>query len=118
MMSFKDENQVPKNKVIALDPGVRTFQTGYDRDGQIVHIGASDISRIYRLCRTYDEKQSQQTSVNHQQRYKMRKHMKRIYHKIKNLIKDVHCKLAKFLVVNYNHILPQKVTQRMQTENN
>jgi hypothetical protein len=38
-----------KTKVIAFDPGMRTFCTGYDPDGIIVEVGKSDISRIYRL---------------------------------------------------------------------
>jgi hypothetical protein len=44
--------------VIALDPGVRTFQTGYDTNGRVVEWGAKDLSRIYRLCYAHDDLQS------------------------------------------------------------
>ncbi|MEG4484605.1 hypothetical protein [Microcoleus sp. D2_18a_B4] len=51
---------VPKIKpidsdlVIALDPGVRTFLTGFDGSG-FIEIGKNDIGRIYRLARHLDK---------------------------------------------------------------
>jgi len=38
-----------QNKVIALDPGVRTFLTGYEGE-TVLEIGKGDIERIVRLC--------------------------------------------------------------------
>jgi len=35
--------------VISLDPGVRTFMTGYDPSGMAVEWGKNNIGRIYRL---------------------------------------------------------------------
>jgi hypothetical protein len=46
-------NGPSQNKVIAFDPGMRTFCTGYDPDGIIVEVGKSDISRIDKLCYHY-----------------------------------------------------------------
>jgi hypothetical protein len=37
---------------------MKTFCTGYDPDGIIVEVGKSDISRIYRLCNSYDKLQN------------------------------------------------------------
>jgi hypothetical protein len=51
-------NGPPQNKVIAFDTGMRTFCTGYDPDGIIVEVGKSDISRIDKLCNSYDKLQS------------------------------------------------------------
>jgi transposase len=48
-------NGPPQNKTIAFDPGIRTFCTGYDPDGIIMEVVKSDISRIYRLCYSYDK---------------------------------------------------------------
>jgi putative transposase len=48
-------NGPSQNKVIAFDPGLRTFCSGYDPDGMIVEVGKSDISKIYRLCNSYDK---------------------------------------------------------------
>jgi putative transposase len=68
-------NGPSQNKVIAFDPGMRTFCTGYDPDGIIVEVGKSDISRIYRLCYHYDKLQSKwsQPEVKHRKRYRCKK---------------------------------------------
>lgn len=106
-LSFEDESQVPKDKIVALDPGVRTFQTMYDPSGYIFEIAPQDIQRIYRLCIHVDKLQSKLTDkdLRNHGRYKIKKRMKQIRLKIRNLIKDCHCKLSKFLVTNYNDIL-------------
>eukprot|EP00762_Andalucia_godoyi_P000830 ANDGO_03800.mRNA.1 hypothetical protein len=53
----RDENQVPRpvKRVIALDPGVRTFAAGYDPSGRMIEVGAKDASCIYRLCMSADK---------------------------------------------------------------
>ena len=44
--------------MISLDPGVRTFMTGYDPSGVAVEWGKNDIGRIYRLSHACDKLQS------------------------------------------------------------
>jgi hypothetical protein len=63
-------NGPSQNKVIAFDPEVRTFCTGYDPDEIIVEAGKSDISRIDKLCYHYDKLQSKwsQPEINHRKR--------------------------------------------------
>ena len=39
--------------MIALDPGVRSFLTGFDGE-KFIDIGNKDIAKIYRLCRFID----------------------------------------------------------------
>jgi transposase len=46
-----------QNKVVAFDPGIRTFCTEYDLDGIIMKLGKSDISKIHRFCNSYDKSQ-------------------------------------------------------------
>jgi putative transposase len=81
--------------------------------------GKSDISRIYRLCKEHDKLESRwskkkEEGMNHRKRYKLRKAGRRIRKKIKNLVKEVHCKLTKVLCKNYNYVLlPEFETQRM-----
>lgn len=50
--------------VIALDPGVRTFMTGYDLSGLAIEWGKSDIACIYRLCHAYDRIQSKRDVIH------------------------------------------------------
>jgi putative transposase len=115
------ENQGPtqsEDAVIALDPGVRTFITGYDPSGRAIEWGKNDISRIYRLSHIYDNIQSKRDSIHgkvaKRKRYKLRKVMLRIHKKIHSLINDCHHKLAKWLCQNYHIILlPEFKTQGM-----
>ena len=61
------ENQDPtqsEDAVIALDPGVLTFITGYDPSEQAVKWGKNDISRIYWLSYIYDKIQSKYNTLN------------------------------------------------------
>jgi hypothetical protein len=63
-LEFNDENQVPKDQVAALDPGVRTFQTIYDPSGICIDVAPKDISRIYRQCLFVDILQSKLADKN------------------------------------------------------
>ena len=106
------ENQAPRddvwgNGVISLDPGVRTFVTGYDPSGVLCEWGKGDICRIYRLCYVLDSLQSRwtQKGVRHRKRYRLRKAANRIRTKVRNLVDEFHKKLAKWLCENYRVVL-------------
>jgi putative transposase len=87
-------NGPSQNKVIAFDPGMRTFCTGYGPDGIIVEVGKSDISRIYRLCNSYDKLKSKwsQPTTKHSKRYRYKKAGARIQRRIRNLVDEFHTK--------------------------
>lgn len=102
--------------VIALDPGVRTFQTMYDADGQCIEWGAGDMNGIFRLCYAADKLQSKiaEPDISYQQRRRRRKAFYRVYERIHNRVKETHCKLAAWLCRNYRVILlPKFETQQM-----
>ena len=104
--------------MIALDPGVRTFMTGYDPSGQAIEWGKNDISRIYRLFHIYNKIQSKHDSIHgkiHKRKcYKLHRVMLRIHKRIRCLINKCHHKLAKWLCQNYLIILlPEFKTQGM-----
>ncbi len=110
------ENQ--RNDFIALDPGVRTFQTFYSQEiaGKIGH---NDMRRIYRLCDVLDKNISKMSKVNSKERRILRRKGDRIRFKISNLIDEVHHKTALFLVKNYKYILlPSFETSKMVTKLN
>jgi len=102
--------------IIAMDPGVRTFQTTFDGEGTITEWGNHDIQKIINLCHLYDDLQSRwsQKNVRHKQRYRMKKVALTINLRIRNLIDDCHKKMAKWLCENYRIILlPHFETSRM-----
>ena len=110
----KDIKESSRQKVIALDPGIRTFLTGYDGE-TILEVGKKDIGRITRLCSHLDNLMSRLSlSKSKRQRYKQRQAAMRMREKIQNLIKDLHNKVASFLVNNYKVIfLPTFETSSM-----
>lgn len=110
-----NDNQVPK-KIVALDPGIRTFMTSFANDDTSIEFGKADVSRIYRLGLHCDKLQSNwsKKSMRAKERYRFKRAYRRIHFKIKNLVKDLHCKVSKYLCLNYDVILlPSFKTQKM-----
>jgi len=99
-----DDNQVPSKRICSLDPGLRTFQTIYDLNGAVIEIGAQDRTKIFRLCLSADDLISRRTKVKGRKRYTYRKAYLRIFRKIRRLVDELHNKLVRFLVLNYNII--------------
>ncbi|MEG3845742.1 transposase [Microcoleus sp. herbarium19] len=108
---------IKSDLAIALDPGVRTFLTGFD-GREILEIGSCDIGRIYRLARHLDKLMSR-IGLNKggqfkRLRYCLRKSAAKIRLKIKALVNELHKKAAKYLVTKYKVIfLPTFETQQM-----
>jgi putative transposase len=105
-----------RNDFIALDPGVRTFQTFYSQEiaGKI---GNDDMKRIYRLCDNLDKNISKMSKVNSKERRILRRKNDKLRFKIHNLVEEVHHKTALFLVKNYKYILlPSFETSQMVTK--
>lgn len=119
------ETQAPVNvmpsatrlrSVISLDPGLRSFMTGYDADGGIVEWGAGDIWRAYRLCVHYDQLRARYSrpEVPHARRWRMRRAALRLQLRIRRLVDDVHHRLARWLCENYRVVLlPEFRTSEM-----
>ena len=120
-LEIRSENQAPQWKsnedgILSLDPGVRTFSTGYSPSGMAIEWGKGDIGRIYRLCHALDKLQSKwsQSDVRHRKRYKMKKAARRIRKKIRNLVDELHKKFIKWIVEQYHTVLlPEFRTQKM-----
>jgi len=100
---------------VALDPGVRTFQTFFS-DTQAGKFGHSDFSRIARLCYVLDKLIGKMSKAKSGQRQRIRKACDRIRFKIRNLVDEIHHKTALWLCRNYNIIaLPTFETSQMVT---
>ena len=106
------ENQAAK--IVALDPGVRSFIAFYSPDYS-GHLGKGDFSRIQRLCVYLDDLVSRRDlEKNKQRRRSLTKASRRMRAKIKHLITELHHKTAKFLTDNFDVILlPTFETKQM-----
>lgn len=95
-------------QAIALDPGVRTFLTGFDGN-RIIELGKGSISRIVSLCKRLDWIQSETTKAkgrgNKRKRFNLRNLAQQLWIKIKNLVDECHKKVACFLTYNYSQII-------------
>jgi len=97
----------PKSSdVIALDPGVRTFVTGYSPQQGVFEVGKNDIGRITRLCCCLDRLISHRdTTSSYQKRKRMTKAAARIRRRIQNLIADCHHRTIDFLLSRFQSIV-------------
>jgi len=93
-------------KIIALDPGVRKFLTGYDPiNYRSILIGANIKKEIIPILLEIDYIQS-----NKLKNIDLRSQHRRV----KNLIQELHCKVVSYLVENYDIILlPTFETSKM-----
>ena len=95
------ENQA---RVVALDPGVRSFLTWYCADS-VGKIGEGAFFRIQRLCERLDDLLSRAAKSPSRKRRNMRRAANRMRLKIENLVQELHRQTARFLVDNFDVIL-------------
>ena len=119
--------------VVSLDPGVRTFQTCFDGDGNVLHWGEQDVNRLIRLSRHVDRRMKLASTrpmtsdefvklarisnpgkrdvwvgkrvLCRKRRAGYRRSAQRVRNKIANLMKDSHRRLAKFLCQTYKTVI-------------
>lgn len=106
-----EQQPTDSQKAISLDPGVRTFVTGFDGQ-RFLEVGAKDIGRVQRLCFHIDRLMSRVFLARGRQfkriRYKLRKAAQKVRVKIKSLTTELHNKLACYLTKNYGVIFLPK----------
>ena len=95
------ENQA---RVVALDPGVRSFLTWYCADS-VGKIGGGAFFRIQRLCERLDDLLSRAQKSPARRRRNMRRAAGRMRIRIENLTQELHRQAARFLVRNFDVIL-------------
>jgi putative transposase len=90
--------------------------TAFDPEGRVAEWGRGDVGRIYRLGYALDDLVSRASAkgLDHHRRWNMRRAAARIRDKIRNLVDDLHRKLAKWLCEEHRFILlPKFETSRM-----
>jgi IS605 OrfB family transposase len=105
------------NSTVALDPGLRTFQTCFDADGRVIHCGVDDHKHLEFLLKKCDEikanialKKKKNAKKKNGKRgnrstWNLRRALRRYRKIIKNKVSEAHRKLAVFLCKNYRCIL-------------
>lgn len=104
-----------QERVIALDPGVRTFLTGYCPSGSVVEFGPRDVEKLIELAHWSDKLQSEiKTEPNAKRRRRLRAARLRLLTRLRHLRDEMHWQLANHLCKNYDVILlPQLASRRM-----
>lgn len=94
-------------RVLSVDPGVRTFMTGYDIGGNIHEWGDHrSRSRLCKLGILLDKLQSKISQCkDRRQKSRLKKGLRRGHRKIRNMVDDMHRKLAKWMCENFSIIL-------------
>jgi putative transposase len=96
------ENQ---GKVVALDPGIRCFQTFF-AEQSCGKLGCGDFSKIQRLCAHLDKRISLAEKEERLfKKKRLRLSCQRLRVRIRNLVDELHHKVALFLVKHFDVIL-------------
>ncbi len=100
--------------ICALDPGCRTFQTVYGTDGNVAHVG-TDFHACLNDLKKADDLQSARAHLStslKRRRYRYR--IRRCFERVRNRVRDLHHKVAKWLTETYRVIiLPKFKSQDM-----
>lgn len=84
--------------VTALDPGVRTFQTTFNNNGESFEIATSESSaRLHSLAKILDGMISKRSRCPRRERIKWSRRIFKLRKKLKNLQTELHYKTANFL---------------------
>jgi putative transposase len=93
-----------QGRVVALDPGVRTFMTFFS-ESAYGWLGNDCNLQIQKLCFKLDKLISKMSKAPSAQKKRFKKAADRLKSKIQHLVKELHHKTARFLVDNFDAIL-------------
>jgi putative transposase len=102
-----------QGRVVALDPGVRTFMTFFSEQSY-GWLGNDSNLCIQKICFKLDKLISKMSKAPSAQKRRFRKAANRLKAKIQHMVKELHHKTAKFLVNQFDVILlPSFETSQM-----
>jgi transposase len=106
------EKQTNKNKIIRIDPGMRTMLTCLTND-KILYIGNNKITeKIKKECELMDKIKSKK-KVNNR-----RRHLEKHEARIENYIKDIHWKISDYLSKNFDNVIFGNMSTKSIVERN
>ena len=93
-----------QGRVVALDPGIRSFLTFYS-ENDCGKIGEGDFGRIQRICVHLDGLIGRMVKASGLRKMRMKRAIHRMRWRIRDLIDELHKQTARWLVDNYDVIL-------------
>jgi len=119
-----EERPIEENNlqgIVALDPGVRKFQSSYDDTGKIIHFGGKAFQKLikkkFKKIDNLHKLSTDKVNFNYKTRYSMKKKIVKLHQDVRGLINDLHNQVASFLTRTYNIIfLPEFNTQNMKKD--
>jgi transposase len=120
VMTFEEDkvDKVSQERInmVGLDPGVRSFQTGYGLDGKCFESGKKQSEQIKKIYDRIDLLKSKQEEKNKRSsRYNMKKRVLKLGKKIYDVVSNLHNQIGSYLCKNYDFIfLPRFESSGMQ----
>ena len=113
---ISENKELDISNIVALDPGVRTFQTGFGVNGTCFEAGKKQTELVKKLHEKIDYLKSKQSESNRRNSiYHMKKRIENWNKKIYDVVSDLHNQFGSFLCKEYDKIfLPRFETSGMQ----
>lgn len=102
--------RVRRNRMVAIDPGIRTFGTCYDPDGVVTEwaAGNSHLALLARLERKASRIQERAKSIGGRRKRRLTAAASRIRKRSRDLVNELHRKFARWLCSEHDLILLPK----------
>jgi putative transposase len=114
----KIEHEEPLHKSVALDPGVRTFQTFYSPDGVAGKLGDNFVNtHLIKTAKRIDYLDTVKSKTTNKKTHNnIRRRQALLRTKIKNCVNDLHWKTIDFLVKNFQTIILPNFEVKQMTQ--
>ena len=91
---------------VAVDPGIRNFGTYFSTDGRFGWVGQRAFERILKLNLRIDKMRSIISKTEDKlYKFRLRRAIDRMYHKIRDLVDELHWKFINFLTEEFSIII-------------
>ena len=92
-------------RVVAVDPGVRTFATCWSSQEEGFKLGDGDASRLYRLLLHMDRLMLKTKASSGKTKHRMNIALQRMRVRYDNIVKDLHYQVSNFLLKRYDTVI-------------
>lgn len=91
---------------VAVDPGIRNFGTYFSADGRFGWVGQRAFERILKLNLRIDKMRSIIAKTEDKRyKFRLRRTIDRLYHKIRDLVDELHWKFINFLTKEFSVVI-------------